>query len=58
MHYLFTSHLPRCTGTDGIIKKIRETVGDDPVYLTIDVRPRALCEKLFPMHEVDRFELD
>ena len=26
------------TGTDGIIKKIRETVGDKPVYLSIDVR--------------------
>jgi len=25
-------------GTDGIIKKIRETVGDTPVYLSIDVR--------------------
>jgi agmatinase len=25
-------------GTDGIIKKIRETVGDGPVYLSIDVR--------------------
>jgi arginase family enzyme len=25
-------------GTDGIIKKIRETVGDAPVYLSIDVR--------------------
>lgn len=25
-------------GTDGIIKKIRETVGDKPVYLSIDVR--------------------
>ncbi len=24
-------------GTDGIIKKIRETVGDAPVYLSIDV---------------------
>ena len=24
-------------GTDGIIKKIRETVGDKPVYLSIDV---------------------
>jgi arginase family enzyme len=24
-------------GTDGIIKKIRETVGDGPVYLSIDV---------------------
>ncbi|KAJ7230535.1 agmatinase [Mycena pura] len=24
-------------GTDGIIKKIRETVGDDPVYLSIDI---------------------
>jgi arginase family enzyme len=26
------------SGTDGIIKKIRETVGDGPVYLSIDVR--------------------
>ena len=26
-------------GTDGIIKKIRDTVGDKPVYLSIDVRP-------------------
>ena len=26
------------SGTDGIIKKIRETVGDEPVYLSIDVR--------------------
>ena len=25
------------SGTDGIIKKIRETVGDGPVYLSIDV---------------------
>jgi len=25
-------------GTDGIIKKIRDTVGDGPVYLSIDVR--------------------
>ena len=25
-------------GTDGIIKKIREVVGDKPVYLSIDVR--------------------
>ena len=25
-------------GTDGIIKKIKETVGDSPVYLSIDVR--------------------
>lgn len=25
-------------GTDGIIKKIRDTVGDRPVYLSIDVR--------------------
>jgi len=24
-------------GTDGIIKKIRETVGDKPVYLSIDI---------------------
>lgn len=29
--------LPLPTGTDGIIKKIRETVGDNPVYLSIDV---------------------
>ena len=28
-------------GTDGIIKKIRETVGDGPVYLSIDVRAVA-----------------
>ena len=26
-------------GTDGIIKKIKETVGDKPVYLSIDVHP-------------------
>jgi agmatinase len=26
------------TGTAGIIKKIRDTVGDKPVYLSIDVR--------------------
>ena len=25
-------------GTNGIIKKIRETVGNGPVYLSIDVR--------------------
>ena len=25
-------------GIDGIIKKIRETVGDKPAYLSIDVR--------------------
>ena len=29
------------SGTDGIIKKIRETVGDGPVYLSIDVRTIA-----------------
>lgn len=35
------AHLPSAcspAGTDGIIKKIRETVGDKPVYLSIDVR--------------------
>ena len=30
------------SGTDGIIKKIRETVGDGPVYLSIDVRAVAM----------------
>jgi hypothetical protein len=30
-------------GTDGIIKKIRETVGDGPVYLSIDVRLGAVA---------------
>jgi agmatinase len=30
------------SGTDGIIKKIRETVGDGPVYLSIDVRAIAV----------------
>ena len=31
-------------GTDGIIKKIRATVGDKPVYLSIDVRAHLrLC---------------
>jgi agmatinase len=30
------------SGTDGIIKKIRETVGDGPVYLSIDVRAVAV----------------
>lgn len=30
-------------GTDGIIKKIRETVGDKPVYLSIDVRLAPLA---------------
>lgn len=29
--------MPHRVGTDGIIKKIRETVGDGPVYLSIDV---------------------
>ena len=43
----FTNLMP--SGTDGIIKKIRETVGDGPVYLSIDVRrsgnflPFILC---------------
>lgn len=32
-----TSLTVQSTGTDGIIKKIRETVGDRPVYLSIDV---------------------
>jgi len=27
------------TGTEGIVKKIRDTVGDRPVYLSIDVGP-------------------
>jgi agmatinase len=31
------------SGTDGIIKKIRETVGDGPVYLSIDVRALAVA---------------
>ena len=32
------------SGTDGIIKKIRQTVGDGPVYLSIDVRfANAFC---------------
>ena len=30
------------SGTNGIIKKIRETVGDGPVYLSIDVRAVAM----------------
>ena len=30
-------------GTDGIIKKIRETVGNGPVYLSIDVRAIAVA---------------
>ena len=30
------------SGTDGIIKKIRETVGDGPVYLSIDVSAVAV----------------
>ena len=34
-HLLILTH--RYAGTDGIIKKIRETVGDKPVYLSIDV---------------------
>lgn len=29
--------IDNCAGTDGIIKKIRECVGDKPVYLSIDV---------------------
>jgi hypothetical protein len=29
--------IDNCAGTDGIIKKIREVVGDKPVYLSIDV---------------------
>ena len=36
---IVTELLPSWSGTDGIIKKIRETVGDGPVYLSIDVRP-------------------
>ena len=40
MFRLLETLLPRRSpraGTDGIIKKIRETVGDKPVYLSIDV---------------------
>ena len=33
-----TLYLAICAGTDGIIKKIRETVGNKPAYLSIDVR--------------------
>jgi hypothetical protein len=29
--------IDNCAGTGGIIKKIREVVGDKPVYLSIDV---------------------
>jgi hypothetical protein len=32
----------RFSGTDGIIKKIRDTVGNGPVYLSIDVSPHPL----------------
>ena len=32
----------RSSGTDGIIKKIRDTVGDRPVYLSIDVSTKDL----------------
>jgi arginase family enzyme len=35
-------------GTDGIIKKIRETVGDGPVYLSIDVRAVAVTFDTLP----------
>lgn len=36
---MYTTYLvPAHIGTDGIIKKIREVVGDKPVYLSIDVR--------------------
>lgn len=35
------------SGTDGIIKKIRETVGDNPVYLSIDVRSIELLLQNF-----------
>lgn len=58
MHYLFPSHLPRCTGTDGIIKQIRETVGDGPVYLSIDVRPLALCVTLFSYTRLIDLKID
>lgn len=37
-HPLTTIEQKSWTGTEGIIKKIRETVGDRPVYLSIDVR--------------------
>jgi agmatinase len=40
----FTELMP--LGTDGIIKKIRETVGDSPVYLSIDVRVIELSSSL------------
>jgi agmatinase len=29
--------IDNCAGTGGIIKKIREVVGDKPVYLSIDI---------------------
>jgi hypothetical protein len=36
--------LPIPVGTSGIIEKIRQTVGDRPVYLSIDVsRACILC---------------
>ena len=37
------------SGTDGIIKKIRETVGDGPVYLSIDVRFAVTFVILLPL---------
>jgi hypothetical protein len=52
--------LSRNPGTTGIIKKIRETVGDRPVYLSIDVRfPFSFQELLnqqYLRHDVDRFD--
>jgi arginase family enzyme len=38
---LFVEVCRRLVGTDGIVKKIRDTVGDLPVYLSIDVRQRC-----------------
>ena len=51
--------MPHCTGTDGIIKKIRDTVGDKPVYLSIDVRLlNRVVFRPFPFlkHEADTMD--
>ena len=55
------SHSPLPAGTDGIIKKIRETVGDKPVYLSIDVRtprdrPRTWTLTLIGHAQIDSID--
>ena len=53
--------MPLPAGTDGIIKKIRETVGDKPVYLSIDVRtprdrPRTWTLTLIGHAQIDSID--